>query len=157
MIHLGLRLGFADLGLGTCHFETPDRIQRGQSPVVRQFFTRATAGRLSGIELRLIGRAIEPRQGIALLERFSLTKRQLDNPPRHLTGQYGLVPGPQYTAGLGAGRSTGACIHLRKRVVCPRRLRLDSARDEDRSQPQHTENPHDRTPFRINRVYGSGD
>jgi hypothetical protein len=63
LINLGLRLGFADLGLGPRHFETPDGIERRQLPIVRQFLTGTTAGGLGGIELGLIGRAIETSPG----------------------------------------------------------------------------------------------
>ncbi|MNP49321.1 hypothetical protein D3C76_1434990 [compost metagenome] len=94
---------------------------------MRQFFTGTTAGRLGRIELGLIGRAIETRQGVALLERLALTERQLDNPPGQLTGQHRLIPRPKHPSRLVA-RRTGRSIALQQRIVGSRRLRLEPAR-----------------------------
>jgi len=91
--------------------------------VVGQFFASATAGGRGGIELGLVGRAIETRQGVAFLERLALTERQFDNPPRQFTGKHRLVTGAQYTTGFAVG-ADGRC----GRVVQQRIVRHDHRR-----------------------------
>src|SRR3546814_9494453 len=97
---VGLRLCLAKPGLGPCHFKTPNRLQRRQLLVMSQLFT-GTATRGPGrIELSLVRRTIETRQGVALLEGLSLTERQLDNSPGQLTGKHRLIPRPKHPARL---------------------------------------------------------
>src|SRR3546814_12678193 len=68
LINLGLRLSLAKPGLGPRHFKPPNRLQRRQLLVMGQLFT-GTATRGPGrIELSLVRRTIETRQGVALLE-----------------------------------------------------------------------------------------
>ncbi|MNC55331.1 hypothetical protein D3C75_1048550 [compost metagenome] len=140
-----MRLSLAEPGLGPRHFETSDRVQRGQLLVMSQLFAGTPAGGLCGIELGLEGGAVETRQGVALLEGFAFTEWQFDNSAGQLTGQYCLIAGPQYTTGLTAGRggSDGRRV-IQQRIIRFGRLRLSHARHNSQSEDPTTQTSHSR-------------
>ncbi|MNP42117.1 hypothetical protein D3C76_1358590 [compost metagenome] len=72
--------------------------------LVLQLFAGGTRRGAGGVQLGLVGAAVETHQHLALLERLAFGIGHLDDAPGQFAGQHGLVAGTQHAAGVAAGR-----------------------------------------------------